>query len=281
MPSPLVTVICLSYNHSHYLVEAVESVVNQTHKNVQIILSDDGSTDNSVEKIKDLKNKYPFIELLLWTQNLGYCKAFNEALKLAKGDFIIDFATDDVLLPDRIAKGVEMFQRAGEEYGVQFSDGEIVADDGSHLYDHSERFPHETIPQGDIYRHLIERYFICSPTMMVRKEVLVDMKGYDESLAFEDFDVWIRSSRKFKYCYSKEVLVRKRLAKNSMSQGQFVTGSNQRWSTLKVCQKIKELNKTEEEDKALLHRVRYEFMLSLKMMDIRLAFQFLKLWWQV
>ena len=281
MYSPLVTVICLCYNHSNYLEEAIQSVVNQTYKNIQIILVDDGSTDDSPTKINSLKEKHPSIEIIVRSSNIGYCKAFNEALKLSKGEFIIDFSTDDVLLSNRIEKGVEIFRLTGTEYGVQFSDGEIIADNGSHLYFHSQRFPHHTIPQGDVYKHLIERYFICSPSMMVRREVLEDMQGYDEALAFEDFDLWIRSSRKFKYHYSKEVLVKKRLAKDALSRGQFVRASNQRWSTLMVCEKIKSLNKNKEEDKALRHRLRYECMLSLKMMDIKLALEFFKLWRQV
>jgi glycosyltransferase involved in cell wall biosynthesis len=281
MTSPQVTVICLCYNQANYLVEAVESVVSQTYPNIQLILVDDGSTDDSVAKIRILKEKYHFIELLILPKNTGYCKAFNSALKLTKGDFIIDLAGDDALFPDRIKKGIETFHLAGLEYGVQFSDAEIIADNGSHLYFHSERFPHHSIPQGDIYNHLIKRYFICSPSMMVRKKVLEDMNGYDEALAFEDFDLWIRSGRNCKYCYVPEVLVKKRIAKGSMSQDQFVRASLQRWSTLRVCEKIKSLNRREEENKALRHRLRYECMLSLKMMDVKLAFEFLKLWRRV
>jgi hypothetical protein len=103
------------------------------------------------------------------------------------------------------------------------------------------------------------------------------MNGYDEALAFEDFDLWIRSSRKYKYCYSSQALIKRRIVNSSMSRAQFASGNKQRWSTLAVCKKIRALNKNREEDSALRKRLLYEFLLSLRMMDVRLALEFLKL----
>lgn len=280
MNQPLVTVICLCYNHQRFIKEAIESVWQQDYSPIQLIVVDDGSSDGSATIIKKLLYHKPEATFLAQETNLGSCRSFNRALKLASGDFVIDLAADDVLLPNRVSAGVEMFQETGREYGLQFSDAEIISEDGNHVEYHSEKFPHDSIPQGDIYRNLIDRYFICSPTMMFRKELLDHTKGYDEKLAFEDFDLWIRASRTYKFCYSSKVLVKRRLVSNSMSSDQFKRNNKQRWSTLEVCQKIRNLNRSMEEDKALRHRLRYEFMLSLKMFDINLAGRFLKLWMQ-
>ncbi|MBK5279172.1 MAG: glycosyltransferase family 2 protein [Bacteroidia bacterium] len=278
MSQPLVTVICLCHNHERFVREAVESVYRQSYSRVQLIIVDDCSQDQSVALIKELIRDRPEIVFIVNDKNIGNCKSFNLALTVAQGEFIIDLAADDILLPERIATGVGTLQKAGIEYGVQFSDAEIVSEKGGRLYLHSDKYPHHTIPQGDIYRELIDRFFICSPTMMFRMEVMEHMNGYDESLAFEDFDFWIRSSRKFKYCYVPQVLEKKRLVNSSMSQRQFTRGNHQRWSTLAVCKKIKALNRNLEEDKALQRRLRYEFLLSMRMMDVSLAMQFLKLW---
>ncbi len=277
MNQPLVTVICLCYNHERFVQEAIKSVYHQSYSRIQLIIVDDCSQDKSVSVIRDLIKDRPEIIFIANDKNIGSCKSFNLALKVAQGDYLIDLAADDVLLPDRIAIGVEALENAGREYGVQFTDAEIISEGGSHLYLHSKRFPHNTIPQGDIYINLIDQYFICSPTMMFRREVLHNMNGYDETLAFEDFDFWVRSSRSYKYCYSPEALLKKRTVNNSMSQTQFKKGNKQRWSTLMVCKKIKALNKNEEEDNALRKRLRYELFLSLRMMDIALAWEFLKL----
>ncbi len=280
MSHPVVTIICLCYNHGQFVEEAIRSVWHQTFPSIQLIIVDDASLDNSVSIIKRLIKERPEIEFIANDKNLGSCRSFNMALTKAQGDYIIDLAADDILMPSRTTIGVEALEKAGATFGVQFSDAEIISETGSHLYYHSEKYPHHTIPQGDVYKNLIDRYFICSPTMMFRKEVLAYMGGYDETLAYEDFDLWIRSSRKFKYCYSPDVLVKRRNVRSSMSHQQFTKASKQRWTTLAVCQKIKALNKNFEEDKALQHRLRYELFLSLKLMDLHLAMEFLKLWMQ-
>ena len=280
MSRPVVTVICLCYNHEKFVEEAIRSVWLQTFSSIQLIIVDDASLDNSASVIKRLIKDKPEVIFIANDKNLGSCQSFNSALRHAIGDYIIDLAADDVLMPSRVTIGVETLEKAGSDFGVQFSDAEIISETGNHLYYHSEKFPHHTIPQGDIYKNLIDRYFICSPTMMFKREALTYMGGYDEELAYEDFDLWIRSSRKFKYCYSPNVLVKRRLVSSSMSRQQFTKASKQRWSTLVVCKKVKALNKNSEEEKALQHRLRYELLLSLKMLDIRLAVEFLKLWVQ-
>lgn len=277
MPSPLVTVVCLCYNHANYLREAVESVLNQTYKNIQIIIVDDASTDGSVIEIERLVKHYPSIELLLLKQNVGNCKAFNSALGLVKGDFVIDFATDDVLQPNRIESGVNEFARYDFTYGVNFADGELIDASGKHLGYHSDRFPSSEIPQGEIYKYVISRYFINSPSLMSRKSVFEELHGYDESLAYEDFDFLIRASRKFKFCYTPKVLVKKRILASSMSAGQFRKGSLQLLSTFRVCEKISRLNQNNKEGWALRHRILYEIRKALQLGEFELILRYLKL----
>lgn len=277
MTPPWVTVICVCYNHASFVAHALDSVINQTYPNVELIVIDDGSTDGSGKVIKRWMVNHPEATFILNGKNLGYCKTFNKAYQLSKGKFIIDLSADDLLMPNRIEEGVNILLKAGEDYGVTFSDAQYIDEQGSPIRLHSERFPHETIPSGDVYEKVIERYFICSPTMMFRKSVLDSLNGYDESLAFEDFDFWIRASRSFKFIYSSSVLVKKRVLTTSMSSKQFERSNPQRWSTLEVCKKIKKLNRTKEEGGALKRRLRYEIGISLKSLDLKLAYSFWKL----
>jgi glycosyltransferase involved in cell wall biosynthesis len=278
MPSPLVSVICLCYNHSRFVHEAIESVLSQTYANIQLIVVDDASTDNSVEVIKQLVHKHPSIEFLSLPMNIGNCKAFNRGLALAKGEYLIDLAADDVLLPNRIEVGVRELQKTGQEYGVHFSDAELISEGVEHLGLHSGRFPHDSIPQGDIYKELIKRYFICPPTMMFTRDVMNHLGGYDETLTYEDFDFWIRSSRKFKYTYSPSVLVKKRVTGNALANEQFVVFSKHSRTTFKVCEKILKLNKTQEERKVLSGRILYEIKLNLRLLNFRTVIQYFFLW---
>jgi glycosyltransferase involved in cell wall biosynthesis len=273
MSDPLVTVVCLCYNHARFVEEAITSVLAQTHKNIQLVVVDDASNDGSQSIIKTLVDQYPLIHFISLTRNLGNCKAFNRGLKEVKGEFIIDFAADDVLLPQRIERGVKAFQK-NQKWGVQFSDAELIDEQSRTMGLHSDRFPHSSIPQGDIYQDLIQKYFICSATMMFRKSVIDELEGYDESLHYEDFDFWVRSSRLFQYGYIPEVLVKRRIVKGSMSDNQFKRSSPQQESTLAVCKKVMIMNRVKSEQEALNHRVLYELFQSLKRFDFDLAWKY-------
>lgn len=277
MNKPLATVICICYNHARFVTEALESVAKQTHQQVELIVIDDASTDNSVEMISQWIVKHPGTIFLTNETNLGYCKTFNKAYAQSKGSFLIDLAADDILLPSRIEKGINLLEEAGADYGVTFSDAEHVDEDGKLLWLHSDRFPNKTIPSGDVYTDVIQRYFICSPTMMFRRAVLESLNGYDESLAYEDFDLWVRASRHYKFIYTPEALVKKRSVSSSMSGKQFTRASDQRWSTYVVCKKIAALNRTAAEQAALRKRIWYEIRVSLKLLDVRMAIKFFSL----
>lgn len=262
MEKPLVTVICVCYNHEQFVEEAIQSVVQQTYANLQIIVLDDGSSDASVQKIKSINFAGRLVEFILLETNVGYCKAFNKTLPLLKGEFFIDFATDDVMMPDRIEKQVQKFQSLDGSYGVVFTDAIYIDETGfelRHHYDYmfKKGLIHE-IQQGYIYSHLLSRYFIAAPTMMTRRQVIEDLKGYDENLSYEDFDFWIRSSIRYQYAFLNEKLTKIRKSRGSMSTTLYQTGDKQLHSTYLVCRKAQVLNRNQTDKEALIGRVRYE-----------------------
>lgn len=266
---PLVSVICLCYNHERFVKEAIESVLQQTYPNVELIVVDDKSTDNSVSVIKDVLKGYPAVKFLAHTGNMGNCKSFNEAWRMSKGEFFIDLAADDVLPKERIETGVAEFALHDSGYGVQYGDIAVMRDDGFILA------RHEFEPvEGDIYVQAIQRYVVSSASALIRKNVLDKLNGFDESLAYEDFDFLIRSSRYFKYFHTNKILVHKRIVRGSMSEKQFRRGNPQQQSTLRVCEKILSLNTIKKEDDALVRRVWYEIRQCLKRFDFALMSQY-------
>lgn len=277
MKPPVVSVICLSFNHATYLREAVESVLHQTYPFIEVIIVDDASSDHSADIARQLQHEYPQVKTLLLRENVGYCKAFNRGLEVATGEYSIDLAADDMLLPHRIEVGLQAFAIASEKMGVHFSDAELMDAKGHHLSYHSDRFPHVSIPQGNIYKNLIARYFICSPTLMFKREVLDALNGYDESLHYEDFDILIRSSRLYEYQYSPEVLVKKRILKNSLVANQFSMGSPHQQSTYRICEKILQLNQNETEKRALQQRILYELRVNFRLLNWGLSWKYLLL----
>lgn len=269
MQTPLVSVICLCYNHARFVEEAILSVFAQTYKNIQIIIVDDASTDNSVAVIREviLQSGRNDIQFLPLSENIGNCSAFNRGLALAKGEYIIDLATDDYMVPERIARQVDFFSALDESYGVVFSDAIYVDEDGKFLYNHFEELMRKrlvyTIPSGDVFSDILTTYFISSPSMMTRKKVFDALNGYDEELSYEDFDFWVRSSRLYKYNYTNEKLTVVRKSSRSMSTGWYKIGDRQLHSTYLVCRKAQKLIRTPEETHALIRRVRYELRQSI------------------
>lgn len=260
--TPLVSVICLCYNHDRFVQEAVESVINQSYRNIEIIVVDDASTDNSAAIIRQLVLKHPAIKGLLLEKNLGNCAAFNRGWALASGEYIIDFATDDVMMPNRIERQVNHFLTLDDSYGVVFTDAEYIEENGRFIRGHFDHLIKRKlirhVPEGDIFRDVLASYFIAAPTMMIRSSVMKQLGGYDESLSYEDFDFWVRSSRICQYSFLNEVLTSIRKVKGSMSTGLYKRGDKQLLSTYHVCEKALHLLRSAEDREALERRVRYE-----------------------
>ncbi|MDX5438147.1 MAG: glycosyltransferase [Pontibacter sp.] len=273
--TPLVSIICLCYNHERFLRPALDSVLAQTYPNLEVIIVDDSSTDGSVRIIREYVQRYPQLQFISTGQNMGNTKAFNLGWRAGKGRFILDFATDDVLLPERVTQQVQQFAELSPEYGVVYSDAAYITDNSEHLYLHSERY--EAAPNGTVFAEVLRRYFICPPTMLVRREVYEELHGYDESLAYEDFDFWVRSSRHYKYAYLPEVTTLRRVHGHSLSSNWYKPGSRLLASTVHVCHKAAAMVQTAEEREALITRLRYEARHAYLTANFAEAEQFLQL----
>ena len=291
---PLVTVICVCHNQAGFVAQALRSVENQTYAHVELIVVDDGSTDGSVACIEACLAALPPTVFLKLEASRGICTAFNRGLRHANGEFIIDLAADDILLPDRIERQVHTFGRLDNRFGVVFSNAEIIDEQSRHVgfWQGNNGRP---VPSGNIYVALLRRSFICTPTMMTRKAVYDELNGYDESLSYEDFDFWVRSARKYKYHYSDEILTQKRRVNGSSSTKFYQRRHNpQLASTLKVCEKALHQNRFDRENQALAVCVRYHLRQAVLTENFGLAAGFARLlekiaeptasdrfWWRV
>ncbi|OGX87630.1 hypothetical protein BEN47_00195 [Hymenobacter lapidarius] len=218
---PLVTIVALCHNHAPFLREALDSILSQTHPSLEVWLVDDASTDDSAAILREYAAQQSTWHLLLIPENVGNCRAFNQAFFQSRGEFVIDFATDDVLLPARVAQQVAAFAAAASDVGVVYSNAELVAEDGKLLGLHHRPDAHGNLlpapASGWVFGEVLRRYFISTPTMMMRRACLQQLGGYDETLAYEDFDFWVRASRQWQFLYLNEVTTRKRIHPRSMS----------------------------------------------------------------
>ncbi len=255
-PNPLVSIICLCYNQKPFVKEAIESVWSQTYDNIELIVVDDCSMDGSQSVIEEIL-RHKDIQFISNSKNLGSTAAFNKGLKASNGKYIIDFAADDVLDIARLEKQVAFFESCNEKVGVIYTDAISIDRYGKKLERHfanKKLYPYT----GNIYSKVIEHYFIPTPTMMMRREVLEALEGFDECLTYEDFDFWVRSARNWDYQYQKEVLTYIRTHSNSQSTKAYAKNDKQAYSTFLVCKKIQQLNRNKDENLALIARLKYE-----------------------
>lgn len=262
--TPLVSVICLCFNHERFLKEALDSVLNQTYPNLEIIVVDDFSTDNSRALLATYAAQHPQIRYLPLPQNEGNCAAFNHAFGISRGEYIVDFATDDVLLPNRIAEQVAAFEQLGPEYGLLFTDAELIDDAGNHLGNFYQRHAagnlKEAVPTGFVLADVLEKHFISPPTVMVRRAALEAIGGYDASLTYEDFDLWVRLAAQYRFYFLDRVLTKRRVHAHQLSKQLYGAGGRHLFSTIKVCRKAIALVKTPREKQALVTRVQNELV---------------------
>ncbi|MHC0445701.1 glycosyltransferase family 2 protein [Flavobacterium sp. 3-218] len=284
---PLVTVICLCYNHDKFVIEALNSIVNQTYKNIEIIVADDFSNDSSVKEIKEWQKKYSHAKLVINDSNLGNTKTFNKALKLSNGDYIIDLAADDILLPNCVEEQISTFFKSKtERLAIVYGNAEIISEDKAHLnYYYKVGADKKAIlkpASGDIYKAILSQSsMICSISSMIKKEVLLELNGYDENLSYEDLDIWIRTSRNYNFEFIDSILVQKRELPNSLGN-MFYKRFNSRTkkinrSTYLIIKKAIALNKTKEENKALLKRLHFEMEKAYRTLDILLFIKYIPL----
>jgi glycosyltransferase involved in cell wall biosynthesis len=276
---PLVSIICLCYNHEKFLEEALLSAINQEYPNKEIIIVDDFSTDSSVLVIEKLVAQYPEITFISNKHNLGNCQSFNKAFEKSKGAYIIDFSTDDVMLPNKIQKQVDKFLTLPEMYGVVYSEAEIMDEKGVFLAYHHKGTKRASLhPEGDIFIDILRKYFICPPTMMIKRSVLEKSGGYNFGYAYEDFDFWVISSRDFYYGFIPDVLMKKRVVSTSLSLSFFTKNNSKIFqTTLSILTDAFLVCRNEKEFAALAYRIKFEMKHAFLMEEFSTANEYKKL----
>lgn len=181
---PLVTVIIASYNHQQYIEQTIKSVLNQTYPNIELLVIDDGSSDQSVELLQKLQQHYKFD--LKIQNNQGLSKTLNEAIARAKGTFIVPFGSDDIMLPERITTQVN-YIKDKPEVGICASNMDIINSEGNLYPEKEQKHRHTPFRRLDFDDCFLERKpGAMAATLMFRKEALEKVGGFDPNIRLED-----------------------------------------------------------------------------------------------
>jgi len=234
---PVVTVVCLCYNTGRYAVKALDCVRRQTYQAIQLVIVDDASTDGSEELLRDwiARTGYP-CTLVRNPTNVGIPGVLNRALGLATGEYVT-WISDDLWDDDRLATVTGLFRALPDQVGVMFGDTVVIdADDRPtgatspcrtlQLLGHpaaalvcGDGQGHVVLDGRTVWEALFWRCFLAAPSATVRRRVYEVVGSYDETLAIEDLDFWLRAARRFDFAYLRRPLVRYRVHATNFTSG--------------------------------------------------------------
>lgn len=227
MAEPLVSICVITYNSSETVIETLESIYNQTYKNIELIVSDDCSSDNTVEIVKnwldEKRSRFQTAEIITIEKNTGVTGNVNRAVKKAKGKYVKDIAGDDILLNDYTEKCVS-YMESNPEINVLFTDVKFFSTDNSKVYEN-------LIIDYNFFRKNSEEQFVqiiktglpCLPTpsSIYTKEILEKLDYFDENIPmWEDGPMYFRlTQNNIKIYFLDTVGVLNRVRKDSLSNG--------------------------------------------------------------
>ncbi|MBQ3058120.1 MAG: glycosyltransferase [Clostridia bacterium] len=221
---PLVSIIIPCYNHEAFLDDCLGSILAQTYPNIELLICDDCSPDNSYEKImsyrEELEKRFNNVIILKNEINCGVTKNVNRMLKLAKGEFVKTLASDDCMAPDAISEMVH-FLIENSQIDVVVSNGIKVSEEQRYP-DFSGDVIYNALPDfsaDGFFIRVAQCNQISAPAAMVRMSVYEKFGLYDENIKVEDFEFWLRIFKdgKAKIAFLDKDLIYYRINANSMS----------------------------------------------------------------
>ncbi len=218
MELPLVSIIVVSYNHSQFLLECLDSIKNQTYTNWELIVADDASPDDSVEVIKKwLSENNITAKTNFHTKNTGLAKTLNECVELCNGKYVKMLAADDFLHPLCFQKSVEKLEKLGNKYGMIFTDIFTVNNLSERISDYADYDSLGDIDPLIFRRELIKGNRIAALSVTMTAEALRATGNYENSFLAEDYYRWLKISKKYLIVYIPEKLAFYRLHNENIS----------------------------------------------------------------
>lgn len=203
--NPTVSVIIPTYNRAHLVGRAIQSVLNQTYQDFELIIVDDGSTDNTEEIIKEFQEQDKRIKYIKHDKNKGGSTTRNTGIKAARGEYIAFQDSDDEWLPEKLKKQMEVFKNTSSKVGIIYT-GFWRIKDNEKTY-----IPQSWVKQkdGNIYFELLKGNFVTTQSIVTRKECFKKAGMFDEKLPrLQDWELVLRLSKYYNFkCIDEPLLV--------------------------------------------------------------------------
>jgi len=207
---PLISAVMASYNYGRYLPETIESVLNQSFTDLELIIVDDASKDNSREIIKSYQEKDGRVRGVYHAENRGIAPTFNDGIDEAAGTFVAIIGSDDLWMRDKLEKQIEVLDM-NEDLVVHT--GVVTIDAQSNPVEPSgkERNGRKRNKSGSIFRELLEGNFVCGSSIIFKKSNLNGIKLDERYRYVNDYKFTLDLAREYEFYYIAEPLVKYRV----------------------------------------------------------------------
>ncbi len=203
MTTPLVSVVLCSYNQGQYLPDAVDSVLGQTYPNWELLVVDNGSSDDTRSRLAPYRGDAR-IKLLLYDENQPVTRRLNQGIAQSRGELISLLYSDDYYLPKKLERQVECFSRLGPDYGVVYSPGyRLDVRTGKTALDGSLNV------SGDVLEALLLRHAegFINPISPLMRRACFERYPFQEDLFVEGESINLRFAMTFKFFFLDEPVV--------------------------------------------------------------------------
>lgn len=206
----LVSVIIPTFNRAEKVQRAVSSVLSQTFMDYEVIVVDDGSSDQTAEALASFQNRITYIA---HTENKGVSAARNTGIRASKAPFIAFLDSDDHWLPEKLDVQMRFFQENPEAVACQTE--ELWIRNGKHVNPRNKHLK----PSGDIFEASLKRCLVSPSAVMLKRSLLEQVGLFDEELPVcEDYDLWLRmSSQHPVYLIDRKLVVKEGGASDQLS----------------------------------------------------------------
>lgn len=220
--APTVTVLVTCYDQARWIEEALDSVLGQTFQDWELIVTDDGSNDDSADVIRAWCERHEGVaQAVLHEENLGLTRTLNEVLPTCRGTYLAYLGGDDVWAPDKLVRLVAALE-AAPEAAVAYSDARLIDEGGdelapSFLDDHD----HRPAPEGQVFEALLARNVVVASSAVYRRAAIEAVGGWDPDLPFEDWDLLLRLADRWPVAHAPGALVDYRIHDTSVTRSRF------------------------------------------------------------
>ena len=210
---PLVSVVVVCYNHEKYINECIDSIMHQSYTNIEVLVFDNGSTDNSPFILKELQAKYKF--KLYFQENTGVPRALNKSIKMVKGKYVSPMSTDDFWPLNRIEIGVKFMENCEKKIAVCGGNA-VTVDENSNIFRKQTFMPYHEFCFDNVF---LDDKNIPALTALIRRKVLIEVGGYDESFVGEASQMWLKiTNQGYRIAYLNQLLGYYRRHKTNISK---------------------------------------------------------------